>query len=72
MTLKNSICHGRHFYAASSMRGSVWGVIHTFVLDELITNTHISPVSKIFRRLFYFWKDHIESQSSPSTTRSTN
>jgi hypothetical protein len=56
----NSICVGRHFYSTSSIRSSVIGIVHTFLLDGSVTNeVHIDSRS-LLCQLMVFWSSRID------------
>ncbi|KAF9521643.1 hypothetical protein CPB83DRAFT_778366 [Crepidotus variabilis] len=53
----DTICHGFHFYCASTMQATLCGLIHTFVLSTFITNISHPPTRHILRRLLVFFFD---------------
>lgn len=54
-----SIVFGRHFYAASTIRRSAFGVLHTFVMGFVVTNTtHGDETKALFRQIMAFWYRH--------------
>ena len=51
----NAICVGRHFYSSASICSSVIGVVHTFLLNHVITNAdHVKTRTLLFQ-LMVFW-----------------
>ncbi|CAA7270130.1 unnamed protein product [Cyclocybe aegerita] len=56
-TPEHSICHGRHFYATSTMQDTVASLIHSFVIGTYITNMSHTPSRLLLRRMmeFYHW-----------------
>jgi hypothetical protein len=57
VTPENAICLGNHFIAASSIRETCFGLIHTFVMRGLITNAENRAVWENLHRLLYYWQD---------------
>lgn len=55
--LDNTIVHGRHFYATSTIFESCLGIIHTFVLGLQITNQTHERARMLLRRLMTMWLD---------------
>lgn len=54
-----SIVLGRHFYAASTIRRSAFGVLHTFILGLFITNTsHEDGTKSLLRQVMALWYRH--------------
>lgn len=54
-----SIVLGRHYYAASSIRRSCFGIVHTFVMGLGITNTyHDDGTRSMLRQLMALWYRH--------------
>jgi hypothetical protein len=58
LTVENSITHGRHFYAASTISESVWGAVHAFLLGTAVTNAFHDTTRTLFRRVIAMWYDH--------------
>ncbi|EEB88765.1 hypothetical protein MPER_13222 [Moniliophthora perniciosa FA553] len=57
VTLTPSICHGSHFYTASTMQDSCWSLIHTFIRFEKVSNTHRLASFDLLHRIVAYWKD---------------
>lgn len=54
-----TIVLGRHFYAASTIRRSAFGVLHTFIMRFVITNTvHEDGTKSLFRQIMALWYRH--------------
>jgi hypothetical protein len=56
----NSICVGRHFYSASSIRSSVVAIVHTFLLDGAVTNENHLETRTLLCQLMVFWSMRID------------
>jgi hypothetical protein len=56
----NSICVGRHFYNSSSIRSSVVGLVHTFLLDGAITNATLMETRTLLYQLMVFWSMRLD------------
>lgn len=64
----NSIVYGRHFYGASTIRQSVFGLVHSFVMSLGITNTtHDDDTRSLLRRIMAFWYHHFILQDGVSS-----
>lgn len=54
-----TIVLGRHFYSASTIRRSAFGVLHTFIMGLVITNTsHEDGTKSLLRQIMAFWYRH--------------
>lgn len=54
VTLENSICHGGHFYAMSTMRDSCFGLYGCFFYNSKLTNTdHVRSRAMLRRMVCY-------------------
>jgi hypothetical protein len=53
--LENSIIHGGHFYSSSLMQSTLTSLVHTFVLNEFISNTFHHPSRQLLRHIVIFW-----------------
>lgn len=54
-----SIVLGRHFYSASSIRRSCYGIVHTFIMGLAITNTvHDKDTKSLLRQIMALWYRH--------------
>lgn len=56
----NSICVGRHFYPASSIRSSVIAVVHTFLLAKAVTNEDLLETRTLLYQLMVFWSMRLD------------
>jgi hypothetical protein len=58
LTIKDSITYGRHFYSASTISDSVYGVIHSFVLGLGVTNKFCENTMSLLHRIMGMWYAH--------------
>jgi hypothetical protein len=66
-TTKHTIAVGRHFYSFGNMQQTVFGLVHAFVMDNLITNTeHPNTRVLLFRMLQYLYKFYVEGADPES------
>jgi hypothetical protein len=56
----NSICAGRHFYSASTIRLSVVTIVHTFLLNGAVTNEDYNETRSLLYQLIAFWSMRID------------
>lgn len=56
----NAICAGRFFYSTSSIRSSVFAIVHTFLLGGIITNDHHPETRTLLHQLMVFWSMRID------------
>lgn len=56
----NAICVGRHFYSKSTIRSSVIGNVHTFLLTGSLTNQDIPESRTLLYQLMVFWSMRID------------
>ncbi|KAK7020643.1 hypothetical protein VNI00_017681 [Paramarasmius palmivorus] len=63
-TLEPSLCHGSHFYSATCIERSSWGIIHTFFRDFQITNQDHPVFHDLLVRMLVHWHDVI-TQTGP-------
>jgi hypothetical protein len=54
-TPENAICHGGHFYATSTMQDTMFGIVHTFIANAVLTNAHKVTHGLILRRIAVFY-----------------
>lgn len=60
MGTSNAICIGRHFYSASTIRSSIFGIVNTFVLGGSLTNeSHVNTRTLLYQ-LIVFWSMRID------------
>jgi hypothetical protein len=63
ITVENSISIGRHFYCASTTLRSVIGIVHTFLMEQGVTNVvHDNVLQSVLRRMMGMW--HIRYNES--------
>jgi hypothetical protein len=51
VTLENSITWGRHFYCRSTIADHAWGLVHTGLVEHVITNTVHREIDTVCRRM---------------------
>jgi hypothetical protein len=57
--IENSMMLGRHFYCASTIADSCYGLVHTSTLGGFVTNQHHHRyIITFFRRILSMWIDH--------------
>lgn len=56
----NSVCIGRHFYSASTIRSSVITLVHTFLLGGAVTNEHYPETRTLLYQMLVFWSMRID------------
>lgn len=54
-TPEHAICHGGHFYSISTMQDSMFGLVHSFVAGNLVTNTDHVDSRLLLRRMAHFY-----------------
>lgn len=54
-TIQDSLCRGGHFYATSTIRDTLVGLVHTFVCDKYITNASHPPSRFILAEMINFF-----------------
>ena len=62
MGTSNSICTGRDFYAASTIRISVITIIHTFLMDGAVTNEDHQETRTLLNQLLVFWSMRLDQR----------
>lgn len=56
-TPDNAICYGNHYFSTSNLQDTLFGIIHCFVANRLITNTDHAPSRRLLQRLMaYFFE----------------
>ena len=60
LTPKAAICHGGHYFSASTLRSTCYGFLMGFSLSTLLTNTsHTSECQLLFRKMLaYYYNAH--------------
>ena len=60
-TASHSLCHGGDFYAMSTIKDTLFGIIHTLVAPTFIpNNTHQSALPMIRRMVIFVYKALVE------------
>ena len=58
-TVESSVCRGGHFYAASTIRDSCYGMMHCFTSGTLVTNAdHTSEAFALMGHMVVRWEQH--------------
>jgi hypothetical protein len=60
LTTSNAICVGRHFYASSTIRFSIVGIVHGFFLGGAVTNEDHVETRTLLYQLLVFWSMRID------------
>jgi len=56
-TPEHSIVYGGHFYSASNLQETFFGIVHCFMANDLITNTEHAKTRRVLLRIMqYFYK----------------
>ena len=58
ITVEDSIVYGRHFYSNASTQAMVFGIVHTFMLSSMITNTLHDQLDVMLRRMMVMWSTY--------------
>jgi hypothetical protein len=68
VTFEASICHGGHFYAMSTIHATVYGIMHTLVGSNILTNAeHTTDSRMLLQQLVSDMHHHmVESRFQPS------
>jgi hypothetical protein len=61
MGVDNTIIHGRHFYATSTIVDSCCAAVHSLILNEQITNQRHDETRGLLRRMMIAWANHYTS-----------
>jgi hypothetical protein len=56
--IEDTIVHGRHFYASSTISDTCFAIVHTFVINDEITNQNHDHTRTHIRRLLTMWISH--------------
>jgi len=66
VTLDHSICEGGHIYTWSTIQDTVYGIFHTFVESQFVTNTeHTWESKELLRRIVTYYHLHfVEEKKS--------
>ena len=66
-TPEDTIAMGGHFYSFSNMQDTIAGIIHTCIIDHVITNTeHPDTRVLLFRMLQYLYKFYVQGSDRHS------
>jgi len=66
-TTEHSIVLGGHMYSFANLEDTVNGIIHCFVVDNLVTNTeHPSTRILLFRMTQYLYKFYVQGANTLS------
>lgn len=57
-----SMCVGRHFYGASTIRSSVIAIVHTFLLGGAVTNEDALETRTLLYQLIVFWSMRLDKR----------
>jgi hypothetical protein len=49
--IEDTICFGGHFYSTLSMQQTLQGIIHSFMLDDFLSNTSHQASRQLLRRI---------------------
>lgn len=63
LTVDNAITIGRHLYPSSCSQDTAFGIIHTFVLNYMVTNTLHDNLYTMLRRIMAMW--HLNYDEDP-------
>jgi len=63
VTIENAITIGRHLYPSACSQDTAFGIIHTFVLNYMITNTLHDDLYTMLRRIMAMW--HLNYDEDP-------
>jgi hypothetical protein len=75
LMVDDSITYGHHFYCASTISSSVYGIIHSFVLGAAVTNALHEETKTLMRRIMAMWYVHFvlsDEGQSPGPYYSSN
>jgi hypothetical protein len=53
--MENTICHGGHFYSVTTLLATAVGMIHAFIGEALLTNTHHVPSRFLLRKMVHYF-----------------
>lgn len=54
-TPEHAICHGGHFYAISTIQDTLFGLVHSFIAGNFVTNTDHKSSRLLLRRIAHFY-----------------
>lgn len=56
-TPKHAICHGGHYYACTTMRDTMFGIVHALIGGNVLTNAEHPASRLLLRRIATFYHD---------------
>lgn len=66
-TAESAVCLGGHYYSASTLRDTCYGMIHSFVAGSVVTNTsHVKEAFMLLARMVIFYHDMFLLETSDS------
>lgn len=54
-TTADCICFGGHFYSATNLQDTFFGIVHCFMAGDLITNTEHPKTRLLLRRMMQYY-----------------
>jgi len=63
LTLEDSITMGQHLYLSASLLGTAFGIVHTFVMNDAVTNTLHNELYTMLRWIMAMW--HLNYDGDP-------
>ena len=65
-TAEHSVCLGGHFYATTTLRDTLYGMMHSFVLGALVTNAdYTKEAFRLLARIItFYWVEFIGVQDA--------
>lgn len=71
LTLKPTMVFGKHFYFGRSIVETCYGIVHTFLSDEIITNTSHPELLHYVASFLRWWALHFDKKvQSPEEAES--
>jgi hypothetical protein len=58
LTAQDAIIYGHHFFSASTVQSTTFGIIHCFIHKYGVTNTSHDNIYTFLRRLMVMWQDY--------------
>jgi hypothetical protein len=64
VTLEDAICLGGHTYSSQTLQATAFGMFHSFVASDVLTNTtHLHAIEGL-QSITSYWKAHIVDNPS--------
>ena len=63
LTPENTVCHGGHFYATSTIHDTCLGIYHGFVMHSKISNTWHDDAWRILHRMVIYYNQEMKDRS---------